>query len=100
MSGLECPYCNAPNEVCHDDGQGYEEGRSHEMTCNDCGKNFVFQTSINYCYSPEKADCLNGSPHRFSKWQTLWDNDQEIVQRRICQDCDRREPEVTIRKYI
>ena len=37
MNDLECPYCDAPNEVCHDDGQGYDEGKAHEMTCADCG---------------------------------------------------------------
>jgi hypothetical protein len=32
MNDIECPYCDAENEVCHDDGYGYEEGKAHEMT--------------------------------------------------------------------
>ena len=57
---LECPYCEAGNEVCHDDGQGYAEDENHEMACNSCEKNFTFQTTISFNYAPRKADCLNG----------------------------------------
>lgn len=66
MSDLECPYCDAANEVCHDDGFGYEEDQAHAMECSECGKNFVFFTCISFDYSPRKADCLNGCEHRFS----------------------------------
>jgi len=43
---LECPYCGTPHDVCHDDGFGYDEGVKHEMWCDKCDKNFVFETSI------------------------------------------------------
>lgn len=86
---LECPYCNASLEVCHDDGFGYDEGKSHEMECDECGKNFVFHTHISFSYHPEKADCLNGSPHQFREWQKLWLNSKdEEVQDRRCRVCD------------
>ena len=88
---LECPYCNAGNEVCHDDGFGYEEDKAHEMECRECGKNFVFYTSISFRYDPEKADCLNGSPHRFTDWRTLWEHEGKTIQDRKCRDCDHRE---------
>ena len=91
VNDMECPYCDAPNKVCHDDGQGYKEDEAHEMPCGDCGKNFVFQTSISFYYSPKKADCLNGSPHRFREWLTLWDDEHETVEERRCRDCDHRE---------
>jgi hypothetical protein len=91
MNDLECPYCDAPNEVCHDDGQGYEEGKAHEMTCGDCGKNFVFHTAISFNYTPEKADCLNGYPHRFREWRTLWEHEGKTVEDRRCMDCDHNE---------
>lgn len=26
---VECPYCEEWNEICHDDGFGYEEGVAH-----------------------------------------------------------------------
>ena len=60
---MECPYCGADQEVCHDDGYGYEEGVRHEHTCTGCGKTFVFQTYISFDYEPSKADCLNGAEH-------------------------------------
>ena len=89
---LECPYCDAPLEVCHDDGGGYDEDKAHEMQCRECGKNFVFHTHISFSYYPEKADCLNGAPHRFRDWQKLWVNSKdEEVQYRQCQDCGHEE---------
>ena len=92
---LECPYCGADNDVCHDDGQGYEEGVAHEMDCCECGKNFVFYTAISYDYSPQKADCLNGSPHNFGEWCKLWEcDDGGELQYRECKDCEHREERV------
>jgi len=64
---INCPYCDAELEVCHDDGFGYAEDKRHEMDCGDCGKTFVFTTSIIFHYSPEKADCLNGEQHEMEK---------------------------------
>lgn len=63
MSDFECPYCDAPFTVCHDDGHGYDENVRHEDQCESCGKKFVFWTAITYVYTPEKADCLNGGDH-------------------------------------
>lgn len=63
MSDLNCPYCNCGQEVCHDDGFGYEEDTLHEMECSDCGKLFTFFTSIIFNYESKKADCLNGKEH-------------------------------------
>lgn len=88
MSDLECPYCDASLDVCHDDVFGCEENIAHEMECRDCGKNFVFYTSISFDYSPHKADCLNGSPHDFGDWHRLWNDDHgNIVEQRSCRDC-------------
>lgn len=56
-----CPYCDAEQEINHDDGFGYEEGIKHEMQCSKCKKNFVFETSISFNYDAEKADHLNGT---------------------------------------
>ena len=92
MSDLECPYCGADCKVCHDDGFGYAEDVAHEMECHDCGKNFVFNTAISFHYSPAKADCLNGSPHRFTDWSRLWENDAGVtIGTRRCKDCGHRE---------
>lgn len=65
MKDIECPYCGHPQDINHDDGRGYEEGVSHQMECEKCEKNFVFQTSISFSYEPYKADCLNGSKHKY-----------------------------------
>lgn len=62
---LNCPYCDAELEVCHDDDFGYEEGIKHEMQCYICDKNFVFETSICFYYEPIKVDCLNGGEHEY-----------------------------------
>lgn len=71
MPDLECPYCEKGLEICHDDGFGYEENTNHEMRCGYCKKHFVFQTSISFYYEPQKADCLNGSPHDFKAQKTF-----------------------------
>ena len=62
---VECPYCEKENEVCHDDGQGYEEDMTNEMQCNYCDKYFIFDTYISYSHTAQKADCLNGSNHEY-----------------------------------
>jgi hypothetical protein len=61
---VECPYCGEWQEVNHDDGAGYEEGKKHEQQCGDCEKYFTFETTICYHYEAEQADCLNGDPHQ------------------------------------
>lgn len=71
MSDLNCPYCDAELDVCHDDGLGYEEGVNHQMECWKCNKSFVFQTSISFYYEPYKADCLNGYDHDFKPTTTF-----------------------------
>src|SRR3990167_9751303 len=70
MSDVNCPYCDAEQEINHDDGYGYEEGVRHEQQCGECNKYFTFTTSISYYYESEKADCLNGSEHDFKPTRT------------------------------
>lgn len=62
---LNCPYCRYGLDVCHDDGQGYDENVKHQMNCDKCGKDFVFNTIITFDYEPFKADCLNGQEHDY-----------------------------------
>jgi hypothetical protein len=91
---LNCPYCDASLEVNHDDGFGYDQDRAHEMQCDECKKYFIFHTHIHFSYHPEKADCLNGTPHNFSKWYELWrQNDNiaktlTITEAHRCRDCE------------
>ena len=86
---LECPYCGAGQEVCHDDGFGYSEDERHEQECSECEKTFVFTTSIHYYYEAEKADCLNGGQHVLAMSATY----PREYSKMYCRDCDfRREP--------
>ena len=89
MNDLNCPYCNAENEVCHDDGQGYDESELHEMECSSCDKYFTFETSISYYYEPYKADCLNGQEHKLKPTITI----PKQYTKMSCADCEySREP--------
>ena len=84
MSDIECPYCNAGEEVCHDDGQGYEEDKKHEMMCGECGLSFVFTTHISFYYEPAKAPCLNGEQHNLSESKSF----PRRYTKMRCEDCD------------
>ena len=89
MDDLQCPYCDSGQEVCHDDGFGYEEDKRHEQECSMCGKTYVFTTSISYYYEPEKADCLNGGEHKL-KMSATYPREYSDME---CEDCDyRRKP--------
>ena len=92
---LECPYCEAELYVCHDDGFGFDEDVQHEMQCDRCEKNFTFQTCISHDYYAEKADCLNGGPHRFGDWQVAWVHEGKKAEDRYCKDCERSERRTT-----
>lgn len=81
---VECPYCEKWNEICHDDGFGYEEGVRHEIECAHCDKNFVFETSISFSYEGYVADCLNGDPHNFKPQKTF---PREFT-KMVCTDCE------------
>jgi len=84
MSDMQCPYCNADQEVCHDDGRGYSEDEKHEHQCTECDKMFVFRTIISFDYLPSKADCLNGDNHKLIFRQS-W---PQVHSRMGCRDCD------------
>jgi transposase-like protein len=84
IDDVECPYCGEGQEINHDDGYGYEEGDRHEQSCSDCGKTFVFTTSISYYYEAEKADCLNGGAHVLEISATY----PREHSRMGCRDCD------------
>ena len=70
MSDVNCPYCNAGVEICHDDGYGYEEDGLFEQSCPQCEKNFAFTTTIIFHYYARKADCLNEGEHNYEKTKT------------------------------
>ena len=51
MSDVKCPYCSAKQDINHDDCYGYEEDQEYEQNCRECGKTFIFITSIMYHYN-------------------------------------------------
>lgn len=62
---VKCPYCGEDQEICHDDGYGYEEGMKYSQQCGKCNKYFIYITSISFNYDAKKADCLNDAEHDF-----------------------------------
>lgn len=50
MSDVTCPYCKTEQEICHDDGYGYDDGEYFEQECVECDREFKFTTSITFSY--------------------------------------------------
>ena len=88
MHDVNCPYCNASQEIDHDDGYGFDESEIFEQQCHKCGKYFVFTTQISLRYNVRKADCLNDGKHQYEKTNTL----PEKYSRLRCKDCGDEQP--------
>lgn len=67
---LNCPYCNAEIEICHDDGFGCQPEILHEYECPVCDKRFVFSVEWTINHYPQKADCLNDGKHDYQLTDT------------------------------
>ena len=93
---IECPYCEAGQDICHDDGYGYEEGETHQQECDNCGKTFVYETSISFYYSAEKADCLNEGEHN---WEITHTVPKEYTKMK-CIMCDERRDLTEVEKEL
>ena len=81
---FNCPYCNAEQEINHDDGYGFMEDEKYQQECGECEKIFTYTTSIVYYYESKKADCLNGTKHDFNPTHTY---PKEYTRMR-CSMCD------------
>lgn len=89
MKDINCPYCDAEQDINHDDGYGYGEDEKHQQECGNCNKTFTYTTSISFYYEAEKADCLNGSEH---EWKPTRCSPKCATKMR-CEMCDEeREP--------
>ncbi len=88
MTDISCPYCNAEQEICHDEGYGYEEDVTHEQECDQCERYFNFTTSVSYYY---EASCRGD--HEMSKWEPLGMPSVYLKARREClrENCDHYE---------
>jgi len=84
MNDIQCPYCGEGEEICHDDGYGYEEDKVFNQECGSCGKTFTYTTFISYYYEAEKAPCLNGEPHDWKPTATY----PKFATRMNCKMCD------------
>lgn len=71
MSDVECPYCGAEQEICHDDNYGLEEGVLYHQECSECEKMFVYDTHIIILHEAYSAPCLNDGNHRWEETHTL-----------------------------
>lgn len=84
MSDVICPYCRREQEICHDDGYGFEEDGEFEQECSFCDGTFKFTTSISYNYN---VCCNDEKDHVMENcYKDLWE----------CTKCDhyevRKEP--------
>ena len=78
MSDVKCPYCEAEQEINHDDGYGYEEDEEHEQDCVECDKTFKFTTSIIYHYNIQCQDSDHDMKPFGDKWPGMYE----------CSKCD------------
>ena len=96
MNDLNCPYCEEPNEVCHDDGQGYEEGEYHQMECSSCRKWFIFSTVVSFDYTSKAANCLNEGEHDWYITTTI----PKFATKMQCSQCgEKRNPSNSEKKF-
>lgn len=86
MSDANCPYCNYGQEICHDDGYGFQEDEKYEQHCGNCSKNFVYTPCIEISYDTAQADCLNGSDHDYHPTSTY----PKKYFQMMCSMCDNR----------
>jgi len=96
MNKIECPYCST-EKIIENEVRYCAENIAHEITCDHCGKNFVFITETVFNFHPRKADCLNGSPHQLTDWATMWViSNNKTIQSRRCRDCYYRQQRTLI----
>lgn len=81
---VNCPYCDNPQDINHDDGYGYEEGQLHQQQCHKCDKTFTFTTSISFYYETYESECLNEGQHIW-KPQTGYPREWMKME---CQTCE------------
>lgn len=74
---IVCPYCGYQFS---DSGELADYGGG-ETQCDECNKNFLFEPDYSVSYCSWKADCLNGSPHK-------WLKPEEYLKGRFFRRCD------------
>ncbi|MCP4493150.1 MAG: hypothetical protein GY820_38500 [Gammaproteobacteria bacterium] len=73
MEDVKCPYCGKEQEINHDDGYGYDDGKTFEQQCDACNEYFDFETTIIYSYDVYcKADDHKMEQSPIKKHKDLW----------------------------
>lgn len=87
MKEIECPYCEYDFDLCHDDGAYYNEEHREEIECPKCEKKFMVNSQMDWTFSGEKCDCLNGGEH---KWEKKYNEKYypQFKNKEICSGCD------------
>jgi hypothetical protein len=104
MYDVKGPYCDHKQEINHDDGYGYSEDEIYEQECSNCGKTFIYTTSISFYYEVSKAPCKNGKPHKLKDKKCF--PEEFAVGKKICEYCgeeivvDKEASEKAINEYF
>lgn len=85
---IQCPYCGKEQEICHDDGYGYEEDRMWEQDCRSCGKTFGFKTTIMFSYKAYATPCKETNKHVWKRTKTF----PKEFSRMFCTVCEEERP--------
>ncbi len=80
---VECPYCGADNEICHDDGYGYDEGVLYHQQCSKCDRTFAYETSIEISHEAFAAPCIDDGNHKWEETHTI----PRCFRKLRCLDC-------------
>jgi len=86
MKDIECPYCGFEQNINHDDGQGYTEDEKHNQECENCGKTFIYETTICFYYDVFKAPCLNDESDHQYELQQVYPREFAHMECKICGD--------------
>lgn len=81
---LECPYCEKEQsnpENLSDDSID----KNMQVTCNDCGKNFIYVAELDIDFHSYEADCLNGGEHDYKPMVGY--PDEYFAGRKRCKKC-------------
>jgi hypothetical protein len=95
MFDLICPYCDHPQNVCHDDGAHSEDGAREPAECEKCGKGFMVNTSLHFYHEPILAPCIDDenaecNPETLETTTKIIWNDKEPhtkLERIVCLAC-------------
>lgn len=86
LDEVECPYCEESFDLNHDDGAYYDESERREAECPNCGKISMVNSSCDWSFEAEKADCLNDGEHNWKKMSGV--PSEFFVEMYRCEHCD------------